>query len=138
MRVVIDTNIWVSGLLWRGAPWQLLRLAETGELTLCTSPDILTELSEVLSYEKLQPRLHQLGFTPAELVGYAMSIASVFEVPAGVPIVLADPDDDIFIRCAQIAKASHIVSGDHHLLDLDEYDEISITTVQDFLATFTP
>lgn len=35
MRVVIDTNIWVSGLLWRGAPWRLLRLAERGEIELC-------------------------------------------------------------------------------------------------------
>ena len=138
MRVVIDTNIWVSGLLWRGAPWRLLRLAETGELTVCTSPDILAELSEVLSYEKLQPRLNQLGFTPAELVGYAMSVASVFEVPGGDPIVLADPDDDVFVRCAQVAEAACIVSGDHHLLDLGTYEEIPIITVHDFLTTIAP
>jgi len=138
MRVVIDTNVWVSGLLWQGAPWELLRLAEAGQLTLCTTPDILAELAEVLSYKKLQPRLDQLGFTPVELVGYAMSIASVFEVPGGDPIVLADPDDDVFVRCAQVAEASYIVSGDHHLLDLGEYDEIPIITVHDFLATFTP
>ena len=38
MRVVIDTNIWVSGLLWRGAPWRLLRLVEQGEIELWAVP----------------------------------------------------------------------------------------------------
>ena len=61
MRVVIDTNIWVSGLLWRGAPWRLLRLAERGEIELCMSPEMLEELHKVLSYERLQPHLDRLG-----------------------------------------------------------------------------
>jgi putative PIN family toxin of toxin-antitoxin system len=105
-------------------------------VTLCASPRILEELSEVLSYGKLQPRLDQIGLTPAELVGYVMSIVSIFEVAGGAPIVLADPDDDIFVRCAQVAEASYVVSGDHHLLDLGKYGEICIITVRDFLAIF--
>jgi putative PIN family toxin of toxin-antitoxin system len=68
MRVVIDTNIWVSGLLWRGAPSKLLRLAEQGDIELCMAPAMLNELGRVLSYERLQPRLEQLELTPAELV----------------------------------------------------------------------
>jgi len=76
VRIVIDTNIWVSGLLWRGMPWKLLRLAEAGEIELCMAPSMLVELAEVLSYERLQPRLEQLGLTPAELVAYAMNLAS--------------------------------------------------------------
>jgi uncharacterized protein len=66
-----------------------------------------------------------------------MSIVSIFEVAGGAPIVLADPDDDIFVRCAQVAEASYVVSGDHHLLDLGKYGEICIiTVVRDFLAIF--
>jgi hypothetical protein len=44
MRVVIDTNIWVSGLLWRGSAWRLLQLAEQGEIELCITHSMLLEL----------------------------------------------------------------------------------------------
>ena len=81
MRIVIDTNIWVSGLLWRGMPWKLLGLAEAGEVELCIAPSMLVELAEVLSYERFRLRLKQLGLTPEELVAYTLSLASVFEVP---------------------------------------------------------
>ena len=138
MRVVIDTNVWVSGLLWRGMPWKLLCLAEAGEVELCITPSMLVELAEVLSYERLQPRLEQLGLTPEELVAYALSLASVFEVPEGDPIVVADPDDDIFFRCAIVAGAAYVVSGDHHLLDLGGYAGIPILTVRDFFVKEFP
>jgi len=57
VRIVLDTNIWVSGLLWKGLPWRLLRLAEQKKVELCTAAPVLAELYEVLSYERLQPRL---------------------------------------------------------------------------------
>jgi len=138
VRIVIDTNIWVSSLLWRGKPWKLLRLAEAGEIELCMAPPMLVELAKVLSYERLQPRLEQIDLTPAELVTYAMNLASVFEVPEGDPIVAADPDDDVFLRCAVVADAAYVVSGDNHLLDVGAYADIPILTVRDFLATEFP
>ena len=138
MRIVIDTNVWVSGLLWRGMPWKLLCLAEEGEVELCITPSMLVELAEVLSYERLQPRLQQLGLTPEELVAYALNLASVFEVPEGDPIVVADPDDDIFLRCATVVGATCVVSGDRHLLDLGEYAGIPIITVRDFFTKEFP
>ena len=138
MRIVIDTNVWVSGLLWRGMPWKLLCLAEEGEVELCITPSMLVELAEVLSYERLQPRLQQLGLTPEELVAYALNLASVFEVPEGDPIVVADPDDDIFLRCATVAGAVCVISGDRHLLDLGGYAGIPILTIHDFFAKEFP
>jgi len=139
VRIVIDTNIWVSGLLWRGLPWQLLRLAEQGAFDVCMAPAMLTELAEVLAYEHLQPRLAELRLNPAELVAYAMNLATVFEVMAeSAPIVTADPDDDVVIRCAVIARADYIVSGDRHLLNLGEYASIPILTVHDFLDRLPP
>jgi putative PIN family toxin of toxin-antitoxin system len=134
MRVVIDTNIWISGMLWRGAPWRLLRLAERGEIDLCVSPSMLSELAVVLSYERLQPRIAQLGLTSEELVAYALSLATIFEVPQGEPIVVADPDDDIFLHCAIASGAACVVSGDRHLLDLGQYEQIPVVSVNEFLA----
>ena len=138
MRIVIDTNVWVSGLLWQGIPWELLRLAEAGKVTLCTTPGILSELADVLAYERIQSRLGQLGLTSAELIGYAMNLASVFEAPEGDAIVLADPDDDQSLRCAQVSEARYVISGDHHLLDLGTHAGIPIITAHDFMAREFP
>jgi predicted nucleic acid-binding protein len=66
------------------------------------------------------------------LVAYAMNLASVFEVPEGDPIVAADPDDDVSLRCAVVADAAYVVSGDNHLLGA--HADIPILTVRDFLA----
>ena len=140
MLVVIYTNLWVSGLLWRGMPWRLLRLAEQGQVTLCTSPAMVAELAKVLTHERLQPRLQQLGLSPAALIAYVLNVASVFEVPEpdGSPIVASDPDDDIFLHCAVVAGAAYVVSGDHHLLDLENHAGVPILTVRDFLAREFP
>jgi putative PIN family toxin of toxin-antitoxin system len=138
VRIVIDTNIWVSGLLWRGMPWKLLCLAETGKVELCMAPAMLDELAKVLSYERLQPRLAQLGLTTVELVTYAMDLAFIFEVPEGPHAVVADPDDDIFLHCAAVADAACVVSGDNHLLDLGTYADIPILTIRDFFAKEFP
>jgi len=83
-------------------------------------------------------RVGSTRLTPTDLVGYAMSLASLFEVAEGPSIVLADPDDDAFLRCAQAAEATYVVSGDHHLLDLGTYAGIPIVTVRDFLAREFP
>ena len=48
--------------------------------------------------------------------------------------MIADPDDDVFLRCAAVAGAAYVVSGDHHLLDLGAYADIPILTVREFLA----
>ena len=55
-----------------------------------------------------------------------------------IVIEAADPDDDIFLRCAIAAQASCVVSGDHHLLDLEEHAGIPILDVREFLDRFLP
>lgn len=138
MRIVVDTNVWVSGLLWRGLPWDILHLAETGQVELCMAPAMLAELAEVLSDERLKPRWEELGLCLADLVVYAGNLAIVVEIAGGEPIVSADPDDDKFLRCALEAGAVYVVSGDRHLLDLREYEGIPIVSPRDFLAREFP
>lgn len=141
MRVVIDTNIWVSGLLWRGLPWELLRLANANQVEICAAPPMLAELERVLNYERLQPRLTQLELRVADLMTYVLNLVSLFELSpaiADTSIVMADPDDDIFVRCALITEAVYIVSGDQHLLNLEQYAHIPIVTIRDFLAKEFP
>jgi putative PIN family toxin of toxin-antitoxin system len=126
MRVVADTNVVVSGLLWRGSPRRILNAARAGTLELFTSPELLGELWDVLTRAKFASRLRQGGVSPDELVlGYA-ALARLVEPAAIELVVQADPDDDEVLSCAIAAKADFIVSGDSHLVGLVEYQGIPI------------
>ena len=140
MRIVIDTNVWVSGLLWRGPAWVLLRLAEADRVQLCATPAMLEELSEVLGYHRLQARLAQLRLTPPDLLAYVMDRTILFEVKASPvePIVVADPDDDLFLHCAAAVQAAYVISGDSHLLALGEHAGIPILSAHEFLKREFP
>lgn len=126
MRAVADTNVVVSGLLWRGHPRRILDLVRTGQVDLFTSPALLAELEDVLSRRKFTRRMVLAGVELQDLVtGYA-ALARVI-LPARVPPIIAeDPDDDEVLACALAARAELIVSGDRHLLKLAEYQGIRI------------
>ena len=128
MRVVADTNIVISGLLWSGNPRRVLDAVREGTIDLFTSGVLLVELEDVLNREKFAQRLASVGASPHELVlGYA-ALASVIQPTSIEPVVLADPDDDAVLACALTAQAEIIVSGDSHLLRLIQYRDIPILT----------
>ena len=134
MRVVADTNIIVSGLLWRGNPRQILDAARAGNIQLFTTAVLLIVLEDVLSREKFASRLALAKVTPRDLVlGYA-ALASVIEPAEIEPVILADPDDDAILACAVAAHSEIIVSGDSHLLDLKQYLDIRIIRAAELLA----
>ncbi|GHU05392.1 putative toxin-antitoxin system toxin component, PIN family protein [Betaproteobacteria bacterium] len=121
MRLVLDTNVAVSGLLWGGAPAQLLDATQIGEIELFTSPSLLAELAGILARVKFAKALAATGLPREELVlGYA-ELATII-VPADIPpTIAADPDDDQVLACALAARADLIVSGDRHLHSLGSY-----------------
>jgi len=133
MKVVADTNTVISGLLWHGAPREILDLARAGKITLYISPDLLAELADVLERDKFTARLKAAQTTARELVlGYG-ELATLVH-PTSIPrVVKDDPDDDMVLACALTAKAEIIVSGDSHLINLQSYQGISILTVKELL-----
>jgi putative PIN family toxin of toxin-antitoxin system len=134
MKIVLDTNTVISGLLWKGAPRQILDLARSGSLTLFTSPELLAELANVLERKKFSARLALAETNVDELVyGYA-ALAKTIRPAKIKPMIKVDPDDDKVLACAKAAKAEIITSGDNHLLNLKEYEGIRILTVNQLLA----
>lgn len=129
MRLVADTNVVVSGLLWLGNPGRLLEAASLSRVTLYTSVALLAELSSTLSRPKLARPIMRSGLTQDDLLGRYLNVAVVVE-PSSVPrVVPADPDDDQVLACALAAQVEMIVSGDKHLLDLGgHYQNIPIVT----------
>ena len=134
MRVVVDTNIAVSGLLWNGPPYELLKLAITGRVLLYTSEPLLQELSRVLKYKQFKVKLQQHGLEPEQVVSlYARLTVPVTPVVLP-PVIVADPDDDAVLACAVAVKAQALVSGDSHLLALGTFGGIPILKATEALA----
>lgn len=132
MRIVVDTNLLVSGVISAGLPRQLLDAAKAGVFQLCTSEVLLAELLEVLSRQKFAARLTQAKMTPAGFVDDLRKIAVVVS-PAAVPRVIErDADDDHVLAAALAGGADLIASGDkRHVLPLGNYQGIPIVTARE-------
>jgi putative PIN family toxin of toxin-antitoxin system len=128
MRVVLDTNILVSALLWRGAPYRCLLALQAGLADLILSPPILEELKAVL-VTKFRHTVADAD-DAAELI---RSAAELVEISGRLRAVPNDPSDDKFIETAQAGRADLIVSGDRHLLDIGSATDIPVVTVREFL-----
>jgi putative PIN family toxin of toxin-antitoxin system len=137
MKVVADTNVVVSGLLWQGPSRRILDAACAGDIELFTSVALLAELDDVLPRPKFARRLERLDLFPRDLVlGYA-ALATTVQPAVIPPVILDDPDDDEVLACAMGAQADIIVSGDSDLLDLKVYQQIPIVTATDLLLRMT-
>lgn len=127
MRLVADTNVVVSGLLWLGNPGRILEAAAVGQVTIYTSPVLLSELAATLKTPKLVRPILRSGLALDDLLGRYLNVAIVVQ-PASVPeIIPNDPDDDHVLACALAANAEMIITGDKHLHSLGgEYQGIRI------------
>lgn len=127
-RAVIDTNTWISGLAWTGAPRRVVELVLDRELSCSTSGALIAELRRVLSYQRIEKVLSQRGLTAADLVEQIGLVSDLVIAPALPKPVCRDSDDDAVLACALAAQADLIVSGDQDLLVLQAFEGIPILT----------
>lgn len=118
LRLVLDTNVAVSGLLWGGHSRRLLELALDNTIALYSSPVLVDELSQTLHYAKLGKRITAMETTAQALVASYSAMVTLV-VPQQVPrVIVQDADDDQVLACAVEAHAHLIASGDQHLHSL--------------------
>ena len=130
-RLVADTNVILSGLVFGGTPGRLLELVREGEVLLVTSAPLQSELERVL-----QRKFPDLPDTTCELQALLRKLALLAIPQEVVTIISADPSDNRVLECALAGKADAIVSGDRHLLALKTFRHIPILTPHAFLETF--
>jgi uncharacterized protein len=129
MRVVLDTNVILSGILFGGKPRQILEAAVAGTLKMFISEAIVSELKGVLQRPKF-------GLTSQIVEAIVAELSSVAEwvVPQShVEIIKDDITDNSVLDCALEANADYIVSGDEHLLKVERCGKIAIVTPDTFL-----
>ena len=130
VKIVVDTNVLVSALLFGGKPGKLIPLWQRGTIRPLASKEIIDEYLRVLTYPKFKLAEEDINFL---LYQEILPYFGVVDVEPGPRIIKKDPEDDKFIRCALAAKAKWIISGDQHLLTLKTYQKIKILTPSDFL-----
>jgi putative PIN family toxin of toxin-antitoxin system len=134
IKVVIDTNVFISSIInTKGTPAKILDLIKDEKIMMVTSLVILKEVQEVLFYPHIK-KLH--GFDEPRVDLELSKIRLLAEITAGIlnlEVIKNDPDDNKFIECAVEGVADYIISGDHHLREIKEYQGIKIITPAEFL-----
>ncbi|MHB8708351.1 MAG: putative toxin-antitoxin system toxin component, PIN family [Desulfuromonadales bacterium] len=132
MRVILDTNVFISGVFFGGPPSRILESWRDGRLKLVLSPEILDE------YQRVADELH-VQFPDIDLSGLFELLVVAAEMHHAEPLseaVCIDLDDDKFLACALASSARLIVSGDKHLLQVAGYQEIEILKPRAFIEKY--
>ena len=131
-KVVFDTNIFISAIIFGGNPKACMELARQGKAELYTSREILLELTQKLR--------EKFAWSEEEVVDVVQGIAKfskMVEPKEKVTIIKSDPTDNRILECAKEANVDFIISGDvKHVLSLKEFEGICILNAKDFLVRF--
>ena len=131
-KVVFDTNIYISGLLFGGNPRACLHLAREGEILLFTSSALLFELSQKFNKKF---RWHEQEIK--DLLLGIKKYSTVVQPQTQLDVIKMDPPDNRILECAQEAKVDYIISGDKkHVLPLKKFKTIPIVSAKEFLDEF--
>jgi len=129
-RVVLDTNILISGIGWSGSPKDVIEAFLKGEFILLISESLLNELERILNYKKFY---FIPGYLKESLIRNLLKAAEFVKTKKKLDIIKEDPEDNKVLECALFGKADYIVTGDKHLLKLCKFNNIKILTPIEFL-----
>ena len=128
MKVVLDTNIFISGIFWKGSSNRVITNWKEGKFTLVTSLEAASEIIKILKDFKIKLSDEMIK----EWVDLIVRNSMIVEPKEKIAIVKDDPKDNIFIETAVAGNADYIVSQDNHLLKLKDFRGIKIITPDEF------
>jgi len=134
VKIVIDANLFASGLIKPNSnPGKILDLVQQNQVELILSPPVIKEIKRILLYPKIK-KYHRK--TPEEIDAYFEDIlmfAWIVEGDETAKVIKDDPTDNKYLACAFEGEADYIISGDHHLLDIEKCRGIEIIKARTFL-----
>jgi putative PIN family toxin of toxin-antitoxin system len=131
VKIVLDTNVFVSGIFFSGVPGTILEAWQDGRVEFAVSLEILSEYQRVC--DELNDQFPDID--PAPFLTLLTLTANICDCPPLTEQVCADPDDDKFLACALATESQCIVTGDKLLLQVSGYRDIEIMRPRDFVDT---
>ena len=131
VRVVLDSNVYISAFLFGGNPRMIIASILEGVLSCSVSLGILDEIRDVLQRPKF-------GLTSDQALSFIEELHTMCHLVTPKKhfnVITADPDDNVVLDCAHEAKANYIISGDTHLLNLKKWKGILILSPADFVSS---
>ena len=132
LKVVMDTNVFVSGVFFSGPPYQILKAWQSGEFELVASQEILDEylrVGEILAEERPAVDLKPI-------FNFVLEHATIYKPSVLKEPVCEDPDDNKFFACALASESRIIISGDKHLLKVSGYQGIEVLKPREFIDKY--
>ena len=132
MRVILDTNVVISGVYFTGPPYHILKAWRDGTVHVVVSPEIIEEYQRVGSV--LAKQFPGVDIDP--ILTLFAAEAELIVVPPLPEPVCDDPDDDKFLACALASKTKIIISGDRQLLRVSGYRGIEVVRPRAFVDEY--
>jgi putative PIN family toxin of toxin-antitoxin system len=132
MKVVLDTNVFISGIFFNGPPYRILEAWHAGKVQLVVCLEILAEYREVAV--RLNRKYRGVDILP--IIHLVAGRAEIVRTDPFPQAVCEDPKDDVFLACALAGKTRIIVSGDRHLLNVSGFSGIEILRPKAFVEAF--
>jgi putative PIN family toxin of toxin-antitoxin system len=132
VKLVLDTNVFVSGVFFNGPPFEILRSWREGKFALVVSPEILEEYNRV--GELLAQEYQPINLSP--MLEFLAQHATIVQSPPLPLQVCDDLEDDKFLACALASGSKLIVSGDKHLLKVTGYKSIEVIKPREFIDRY--
>lgn len=131
MKIVIDTNVLISGVFFGGFPRKILTSIVHQKITACATTEIINEYVEIVQ----EMIVRKQGHIDKSILSPLIKVIEIINPISHIEIC-RDPDDNKFIECAKDSHALYIVSGDKDLLVIKEYENVQIITSKDFCEKF--
>lgn len=129
MKLVVDTNVFISGVFFTGPPYDILNAWRHGEVQIVISPEIMEEYQA--TGQELSSRYPDIDITPwIELVA---TMGLMVNPPALPKQVCTDVDDDKFLACAVASRCKYLVTGDKALLATSGFRGVTVLTPRQFI-----
>jgi putative PIN family toxin of toxin-antitoxin system len=136
-KIVLDTNVWISALIWGGNPAEIIETAKIRKISIFTTEEIIREINAVLLYPKIKNTYDGTGLTHQDFIVAILKTAKIVNPKENLAVVQDHAADNKIIECAAQAKADYIISGDKDLLNLIQYKNVKIISSSEFLKVLT-
>ena len=132
MKIILDSNVLISGIFFAGPPYRILKAWQEGKIKLIISEEILAEYQKVA--EELSQQFPSVDID--QILELLIIHAEIIDTQEFQVTICEDPDDNKFISCALASKSKIIVSGDKHLLKISGYEGVLVLKPREFTDQF--